>query len=167
MGDTTQSKNQSGFSSNRAWVWGIGGLFLMFFIANGAILILANTGSPSELIVQDPYEEGLRYDEALKEAEATKATGWRYRIVPCPDSKSLCAEFSASDGTALADVSGSVELVRPSDSKLDRKAALEPLDQAGLYRIPGPLAAGLWEVTLDLSRGEQHARWTHRMTYTP
>lgn len=157
--------NEVGFSSNPRWLWGIVASFALLVAANAVMIYFATADDASIVVSEQPYEAGLRYDEALNETARTRATGWSHALTDCAGSE-LCITLSDPDGIGVDGASVSAVLVRPSDSTLDTTLPLESLGD-GRYGTSALPARGLWELTIEAKLGEKQARWTRPLYLEP
>ncbi|MCB0218572.1 MAG: FixH family protein [Chrysiogenetes bacterium] len=159
------TKKEVNFRSDPLWLWGVLAGFAMLIIANGTMIYYATAKDSSQVIGDKPYEMGLRYDEAIAEAKLTRETGWAYEVTEC-EGMQLCIDLRAKDGSPLNDASVRATLFRPSNPDLDTAGALSPLGE-GRYALASLPDKGLWELTLDVSKGTQQARWTRSLYLEP
>jgi len=120
-------------------------------------------------VTAHPYEKGLAYNAAIREAREQEARGWKVdgQATRGPDGKALI-EVSARDaaGAALTGLKVHGLLAAPADVKRDRP--IELLEAApGVYRGEAPAQAGAWDFELTAARNgktlfQSHNRITLR-----
>jgi len=105
-------------------------------------------------VTAHPYEKGLAYNSAIREAREQEARGWKVdgRTTRTLDGRAQI-EVSARDaaGAALTGLKLHALLAAPADVKRDH--AIELTEMApGVYRGAAAAPAGAWEVELTASR---------------
>ncbi len=141
------------------------GFFGVIFAANGALAWLA-FDSWTGLVVDKPYERGLKYDQVLQDAAAQKALGWsvdgkfealgqnRGRIYVVVRDKS---------GRPISGLNVTGILHRPTLAGFDKEIALSAKDEG--YGVEFVAAkAGQWDLKLEAvnAAGERH-RYEQRL----
>jgi len=137
-------------SPNRKSPWPLGIALALLTFAGGLIaLIVAAISGNSDLVVEDYYEQEIRYNQQLDRLARTESVANAIAIRYDPDLGAVILTFP-EDHTG-PDLIGEVHLYRPSAAGMDRKVPLT-VNAAGMQVIPaGDLAPGLWEVKI---------RWT-------
>jgi nitrogen fixation protein FixH len=137
-------------SSARRSPWPIGiAVALMIFTSGLIVLIVVALSSNSDLVVQDYYEQEIRYDEQLDRLARTEAVVDSITIRHDAALGVVILTFPKEH--AVPGLVGEVHLYRPSAAGMDRKIPLA-VNAAGMQVIPAAnLAPGLWQVKV---------RWT-------
>ena len=105
-------------------------------------------------VTAHPYEKGLAYNAAIREAREQEARGWKVdgQVTRGPDGKALI-EVSARDaaGAALTGLKVHGLLAAPADVKRDRP--IELVEAApGVYRGEAAAQDGAWDFELTAAR---------------
>ncbi|WP_421863931.1 FixH family protein [Motiliproteus sp.] len=131
------------------------GLLLMFFIANGVFIYLAQTNDPG-LVVDNYYERGQDYEKNMLKRMA-QDPGWNMRIEPAPkliqNTKGEVRFFlSDKEGKLLVPDSVQFFAYRPTHKEGDFDVPMEEL-QNGVYRamVAFPLP-GIWDVLVVVTK---------------
>lgn len=157
----TATKKEVNFLSDPAWLWGVIAGFALLIGANAIMIYYATRADSSQVVVEKPYETGLHYDETMAEAEQTRATGWAYQLANC-EGAALCVSVTNREGAAIDDANVRATLVRPASPDLDTTLDMAPLGD-GRYGLAALPAKGLWELTLEVERDGQRARWSRKL----
>jgi nitrogen fixation protein FixH len=145
--------------------------FLVMLAANG-IMIFVAFDSWTGLSVSDAYRKGLAYNEALSDAQAQAALGWRVeaayrRGADGAGSGRVEVRLSAADGGSLASAEVSAVLRRPGRADLDRAQVLE-WQNDGVFTADVALpTAGLWDLDVEVAKGGNRHRSRHRVLVAP
>ena len=135
------------------WIFAAG--FAVVFIVNGIMVYNAKQASTAGSVRGNPYEDGLRYNEVLAEAEAQKALGWHVtmrseiltRNPDAPPTVRLYLTANDRDGRFLDDAVIDALLYRPIGADLDRPFSLTARNDRFEADIPLP-APGQWEARI-------------------
>lgn len=105
-------------------------------------------------VTAHPYEKGLAYNAAIREAREQEARGWKVdgTVSRATDGKALI-EVSARDaaGAPLTGLKLHGLLAAPADTKRDH--AVELVEAApGVYRGATPAQKGQWDLDLTAAR---------------
>jgi len=132
--------------------WPVGIALALLAFAGGLVaLIVAAVSSNSDLVVEDYYEQEIRYNQQLDRLARTESVADAIEIRHHPDLGVVILKFPADQ--AGPDLIGEVHFYRPSAAGLDRKVSLA-VNAAGMQVIPaGDLAPGLWEVKIRWTLG--------------
>lgn len=93
-----------------------------------------------ELVAEDYYDQELQYQDRLDYARNARESGLRPEIT---QSEPGCLQIAFPEA-----VKGKVELLRPSDKKLDSKAEFTEANGAVWQFCPRELPKGMWVVSL-------------------
>jgi nitrogen fixation protein FixH len=118
------------------------------FMMGAAISTFAGLDSDS------PYQAGLAFEEEIAAARAQQALHWQVQAkVASMDGGETRVEISARDasGTPLSGLGATARFVHPTDRRLDRDLAVTQ-DAPGHFSGATGMAAGQWDVVIDLSR---------------
>lgn len=142
------------------------------FVAAMAVVVAVNGGlvyfatrEPVGLIVKNPYQDGLRYNERLAERREQRALGWQIAaaVYPAATAGSFEVRIEARDrsGAPLSMLAGKVRFDRPVERLATVETELKPLGN-GYYlaavKLPRP---GQWDLTVDFTDGAaQHSSST-------
>jgi len=127
--------------------------FGVIFAVNGAMIYAALstlTGTDTD----SAYQAGLQYEQEVAEAQAQDARHWRVDAKLTPSAAGERVDLSARDagGRPLAGMDAAVTFERPTDRRLDRSVALVE-DAAGRFHGSAALAAGQWDLVIELTHG--------------
>jgi nitrogen fixation protein FixH len=148
------------------WIpWALGGIFLVFLIANGVMVYFAGR-SWTGLETEGAYEKGLAYNDTIAAAEAQAALGWRVDVeTGVANAREAWVEVRLEDrdGRPIAAQRVWVRLVRPTSEGHDRTASLTPVG-AGRYRglIDLPLP-GQWDLRVWIEHAGGVYQTSHRV----
>ncbi|MGE0154886.1 MAG: FixH family protein [Reyranellaceae bacterium] len=152
-------------SDRYRWIpWVFVGAMAVVVAVNGGLVYFA-IREPVGIIVKNPYQDGLRYNEKLAERREQAALGWQ--VAAAVDGKAGAGPFDVRieardrSGSPLSALSGKVRFERPVERLGAIETELTPLGN-GQYvaavRLPRP---GQWELTVDFTDGTaQHSSST-------
>jgi len=136
--------------SRNLWPLGIFAAFGLFFVGMASVVVIAATHR-DHLVNDNYYEQELKYQSQIDSAARTEKSG---ATITFDSAKSSI--FIAVPAAQLAQkFSGTIELYRPSESKLDRKFLLEPMTDGRQMLDVSKLAGGLWLVRVKWNAGGQ------------
>ncbi len=153
--------------SDYRWPIFIGGLLSMSVLSSGVLVWIA-TRPDSPRPIQGYYEAARAWDASEAEQDASRQLGWtvRYELpanVPYLRGMPRPVDISVADrtGVPVADLTGRLLALRPSDSRLNQQGAFSAIpNQPGRYRTLVRLdESGEWEMRLDAS--QQALRFVH------
>ena len=104
-------------------------------------------------VTAHPYEKGLAYNAAIREAREQEARGWKVDGRVTHDNGKARIEVTAHDasGATLTGLKVHALLAAPADVKRDHP--LELTEAApGVYRGEAPAQAGAWDLELTAAR---------------
>lgn len=154
-----QSENEPERKS--LWIpWAFVGFFMVVLIANGIMLAFA-LSTFNGLSTDGAYDRGLSYNEVLAERAAQDALGWRLAAgAELLGDGVIDVQLRAMDAAdqPVSDAAVTALLSRPINDEHDFTVALRYRGD-GLYgaQVPVPLD-GLWDLTMDISRGADRLR---------
>lgn len=137
------------------------GFFGVIFAVNIALAYLANS-SWTGLIVENGYEPSQQFNKELAKARAQQALGWQPEFTY--DSARGVVEVQVADktGAPLPMKTATLNLIRPSDTRLDANLTLTP-DGTGHFLSEKKLETGKWQARLQLEDATGHVM---RQEYT-
>lgn len=157
-------------SANR-WPILLAGFLGMSVVAQG-VLVWVATRPDAPRPIEHYYEKGLSWEADEAVLAASERLGWSARVeVPQGEEYALTlvrpvdVSIRDRDGAPVSALSGRLVAVRPADTRLNGESELVELPYApGSYRTLAHLpAAGVWELNLDLRRGDEHYVHTERV----
>ena len=144
---------------------GIGLLFLVVFLVNGAFVYYA-LGSFSGLVTDKAYDQGLAFNDAIHAQQVQDALGWQGEAtVDLSAGKPGTVQFTLKDkaGQPVPGVQVSGLLFRPIQAGLDQMLAFEAM-QPGVYQgyatVPQP---GQWDLRIEARSATNLFRWAQRI----
>ncbi len=149
------------------WIpWAFGAFFLVVLIANGTMIYIGMT-TWTGLVSENYYEEGRNYNRNIAAAEAQAALGWRLdleaRLVSGFDGE-LAVDLRDREGAPITDAAITARFVRPTSEGNDFAVDLVATGDGG-YRAAFTLPlVGLWDVHLEVVRGDDRFVETRRVT---
>lgn len=140
------------------------GFFGVIFAVNGLMMYEA-LSTLSGVDTDSAYQAGLMYEQAVATARAQDARHWQVdaKLTPASDGERLDVKARDATGQPLVGMQASVIFERPTDRRLDRSVVLVE-DAAGRFHGNADVAAGQWDVVIELTRhGEQLFRSKNRV----
>ncbi|NQZ54560.1 MAG: FixH family protein [Piscirickettsiaceae bacterium] len=153
------------------WVWAIM-LFVLTFVSMNAIFIYLAFKSPPNLVVEDFYERGKRYEDTQKRIEQEKALGWTgLLIVPTKTRVNQTQTYDVliqGKNSAALDLSlVTINAYRPSDARADFSTEMT-LKVPGMYTAEMEFTLpGIWDLIVVAKQGEQEFLVTKRVSIYP
>jgi len=133
-------------TSRNLWPLGII-VVCSLFVAGTAGLVVMACSQKVDLVSADYYEKELKYQGQIDRAERTQREARQAAVAY--DAAHQNITVSLPPGQAHGNVSGNVELYRPSAAGMDRAVRLDP-DARGVQRLDASaLAPGLWKVRVS------------------
>ena len=153
------------------WVLGFLGFVLTFLSANAVFIYLAFKAPPN-LVVEDFYERGERYEETQKRIEQEKALGWKGVIVTPKSSRvnqkqTYQVFLQGKNSVALTLDSVKLNAYRPSDASADFSV---DMTKTGLGVYSADLSfslPGIWDVIIVAEKEGQEFLVTKRVSISP
>jgi nitrogen fixation protein FixH len=134
--------------THNRWAIGLVATFGVF-VAGVCVMVVTSVTKDVDLVTDDYYQKGLRYEERIQTVERTRALVEQVAMRVGKD----VVELSFPRGFTPAMVRGEITIYRPSDRRLDVALPVR-LDSTGQQQIlTGGLKRGLWKVQLS---------WTYR-----
>lgn len=132
------------------WIpWAFVAFFVTFIAVDAVMVVLALDTFPG-VSTENPYQEGLAYNQTLEQEEREKALGWTADIAfkeSGPQAGRLVVRLVDAKGVPLYRASVSAELVRPLQAGYDFTVPLDGSGERFQADISLPLP-GQWEVRL-------------------
>lgn len=153
------------------WVWAIM-LFVLTFVSMNVIFIYLAFKSPPNLVVEDFYERGKRYEDTQKRIEQEKALGWTgLLIVPTKTRVNQTQTYEVliqGKNSAALDLSlVTINAYRPSDARADFSTEMT-LKVPGMYTAEMKFTLpGIWDLIVVAKQGEQEFLVTKRVSIYP
>lgn len=153
------------------WVLGML-LFLLTFLTANAVFIYLAFKSPPNLVVEDFYERGERYEETQKRIEAEKSLGWTGLLMTPAQTRVNQLQtyevlIQGKNSVNLDLDSVILNAYRPSDARADFSVEM-------FQKSPGIYAAeasfnlpGIWDVIVVAKQGDQEFLVTKRVSIFP
>jgi nitrogen fixation protein FixH len=128
------------------WPLGIVLTLVLFFVGTIGLVVMA-CSQRADLVSPDYYERELKFQSRIDQVERTRhAAG---QAVVAYDEGARCITVSLPAAQAGHDISGHIELYRPSAAGMDREVKFMP-DAKGLQRLDAAgLVPGLWKVRVS------------------
>jgi hypothetical protein len=128
------------------WPLGIIATFVLFFAGTVSLVVMA-CSQPVDLVSADYYEQELKFQGRIDRVERTRHAANQATVAY--DAAAQCITVSLPADQVGHEVSGRIELYRPSAARLDRALKFEP-DTKGLQRVDAAgMASGLWKVRVS------------------
>ena len=129
-------------------------VFCALFVTGTIGLIVMACSQRVDLVSKDYYEQELRFQGQIDRTERTRREASQAAVAY--DAADQHITVSLPPGQARGNVSGSIELYRPSAAGMDRAVKLE-LDANGIQRLDAAgLAPGLWKVRVTWTAEKQN-----------
>jgi nitrogen fixation protein FixH len=131
--------------------WGHGiALFYITFASVLVVFVIKSTFHDHSLVVENYYEEDLKYQQHYEKLANSKALVNDITINHNSEKEIIIIQFPKEKG----DISGSILFYRPSDKSKDLKIEIE-VDQDFEQSLPvSKLSSGLWKLKIDWQAGE-------------
>ena len=142
--------------------------FIAFFgIVAGvnAIMIHAAVSTFGGVETESSYRAGLAFANEMARAQAQDARHWNVTARAVLEGDATIVEVTARDaaGGAVPNLAATAQLVHPTDRRADHAVPLSGYS-TGLFRGTTAVAAGQWDLVIELSRdGERLFRSKNRM----
>ncbi len=153
------------------WVLGMLAFLVVFLTANAIFIYLAFS-SPPNLVVEDFYERGKKYEETHKKAEEQKLLGWSGTLLL--PSKTRVNQVQTYEVLLQGKNSSGLQLdsvlfnaYRPSDAKADFTLDMKKTGP-GVYSVNADFSLpGIWDIIIVAKQGEQEFLVTKRISIQP
>jgi hypothetical protein len=123
------------------WPVGILAAFALFFVGLTSAIVIAATHGES-LVSNDYYEQEIKFQDQITGADRAQKSGAKIVF----DAQTGLLVIQVPVAQLNHKISGTVELYRPSEPKLDREFLLEPRADGTQTFNFSRLAGGLWVV---------------------
>ncbi|MCX6921761.1 MAG: FixH family protein [Verrucomicrobia bacterium] len=128
------------------WPLGVISVLVLFFVSTVGLIVMA-CSQKTDLVSADYYEKELRFQGQIDQVERTRRTTSLASVTY--DAAGKCLTISLPTDQAQRNISGHIELYRPSAAGMDLTVKLEP-DAKGVQRLDAAgLAPGLWKVRVS------------------
>jgi nitrogen fixation protein FixH len=141
---------------------GIVGLFFGTIIGVNVVMAVVATGTFPGIVVANSYVASQHYNEMLAAARRQEEAGWQAEL--SAEGGTLRLRFRDASGTLLSALDVSAMAGRPSTAQEDRAVAFRGVD-AGVYESMAALPPGLWEIDLEVRRGDDLLFRTNEAIY--
>jgi nitrogen fixation protein FixH len=139
-------------TSRNLWPMGVI-LTLVVFFAGTVTLVVMACSQRSDLVSPDYYERELKYQSQIDQVERTHRAASQASVAY--DTAGKCITVSLPADQAGREITGRIELYRPSAAGMDRTVKLAP-DLKGVQRLDAAgLAPGLWKVRVSWTFEQQ------------
>jgi nitrogen fixation protein FixH len=137
-------------ATRNLWPLGIFTAFTLFFAGMASVVVIAATHR-DHLVSENYYEQELKYQSRIDSALRTEKIG---ATIAFDSAKSLvCIALPAAQRAQK--ISGTIQLYRPDEPKLDREFPLAPRADGTQALDVSKLAAGAWRVRASWTAGGQ------------
>ena len=135
-------------------LWPLGVILtLVVFFAGTIGLVVMACSQRVDLVSPDYYERELKFQGRIDQVERTHRAASQASVAF--DAAGKCITVSLPAGQAGREISGRIELYRPSAAGMDRAFKLAP-DAKGVHRLDAAgLAPGLWKVRVSWTFEQQ------------
>ncbi len=131
--------------------------FAVMLIADGAGVFFALDTFPG-LIVKNPYEKGLKYNQTLRKRTELRDRGWQLgvSILPAAKMREIRITLKDRDALPLSGIVSGVLLKHPVDSRRDMSVDFNDRENGEYALFIDPAIKGQWllEITLSDPKGE-------------
>jgi hypothetical protein len=138
-------------TSRNYWPLGVVAAFVFLIIGIIAVIIIASTHRDS-MVSEDYYESELTFQSQIDGAARAQQSG----AAIASDAASGRVVISVPAAQLAQTFSGTIELYRPSDAKLDQTIQFTPRADGTQTLDGSKLAAGLWQVRVRWNAGGQN-----------
>ena len=144
----TQDRELSGWTV----LFSLVAFFLVVASVNG-IMIAAAVTTFGGVETESSYKAGLAFAREIAAANAQEARHWQVHasVARAGERADVLVTARDADGRPLADVVALVRLSHPTDRRLDQIVDMTA-DGAGRFRGAAAIAAGQWDLVIDLDR---------------
>jgi nitrogen fixation protein FixH len=127
--------------------------FFALALAGLAAFITFCVMHPTDLVMQDYYEQELRYQDQIDRTTRARALDALASVAYDQPTRRITIALPLAENGAK--VSGNIHLYRPSEAALDRHVQLD-LDARGTQVLDASdLRPGLWKVKVQWKRGDE------------
>jgi nitrogen fixation protein FixH len=151
-----QHEGEGGFRLNGWHVLAICAAFFLVVASVNAVMNRAAVSSFSGVEAENPYKEGLAFNQRLAASRKQDQLGWSVDVALAGDTTSdvrAALDIREKGGLAPGGVSGLIRFEFPADRRLDRSAPLADLGGGHFSAKVAGLHPGQWDVVVELERG--------------
>jgi len=138
-------------TTRNLWPFGIITAFALFFVGMASVVVIAATHR-EHLVSESYYEQELNFQRQIDSADRAKKCGAGIAY----DSTKNSVVITLPVVQLAQKASGTIELYRPSEPKLDREFLLEPKADGTQAFDVSNLAGGLWSVRVKWIAGGEN-----------
>ena len=138
-------------TTRNLWPFGIITAFALFFVGMASVVVIAATHR-EHLVSESYYEQELNFQRQIDGADRAKKSGAGIAY----DATKASVVITLPVAQLAQKVSGTIELYRPSEPKLDREFALEPEADGTQAFDVSKLAGGPWSVRVKWVAGAEN-----------
>ena len=147
-------------TTRNLWPFGIITAFALFFVGMASVVVIAATHR-EHLVSDSYYEQELNFQHQIDSADRAKKSGAGIAYDATKDSVVITLPVAQ----LAHKVSGTIELYRPSEPKLDREFLLEPKADGTQTLNISQLAGGLWSVRVKWVAGGENYFLEQKITF--
>ena len=147
-------------TTRNLWPFGIITAFALFFVGMASVVVIAATHR-EHLVSDSYYEQELNFQRQIDSADRAKKSGAGIAYDATKDSVVITLPVAQ----LAQKVSGTIELYRPSEPKLDREFLLEPKADGTQTFDVSKLAGGLWSVRVKWVAGGENYFLEQKITF--
>ena len=130
----------------------------------GVVIASQSDGGPA--VIEDYYQKAIAWDQEAKRRAQSDARDWQISI-SMQDPSTLALQIEDIDGTPVIELTGSLAVQRPHDSKPMAQLPLTPSASiSGLYTVKfSDFSKGLWDFHIDAENDSDVVYTTIRKEY--
>ena len=136
-------------------------------VVNGGLIYFA-TREPVGIIVKNPYQDGLRYNETLKERRQQVALGWQIAAGVFGETGASPVEVKVeakdASGQPLPYLQGTILFERPVEKLPPIRGELAALGSGNYIGTAVLPRAGQWDLTIEFTDGTRRHSSSTRVT---
>lgn len=150
------------------WIpWMFVGAMAIVVAVNGGLIYFA-TREPVGIVVKNPYQDGLRYNETLKERRQQAALGWHISAgvfgVAGAAPVEIRVEAKDASGQPLPYLQGRIVFERPVEKLPPIESELAAVGRGSYIGTAVLPRAGQWDLTIEFSDGARRHSSSTRVT---
>lgn len=144
--------NNAATSPKSFWPYAIIGWFVLAIIGT-VVWVSFALRQGTDLVRADYYEQEIRHQEQIDREARTRAVQGQLRAGYDVTQQAIVLTLPAEH--ARQPITGSIQLYRPSDARLDRQVDLS-VDASGVQKLDArALRSGLWKIKVKWTVGGQ------------
>ncbi len=130
--------------------------FFGLVILVNVVMVKAAISTFGGVDTKSSYEAGRMFEGEVAKAAAQSARDWQVdeHLSPSGDQQVLTVALHDAKGAPVVGVDVAAKLAHPVDERNDVTIALNEID-AGTFRGQAVVAAGVWEIELMVTRGDE------------